>query len=298
MNSNNKMTIHKQLVAGDVSPVALLDRTSQMLTEVDTVEDLVDVRNQIESIRTYIRKSDKTRKVLLEAACQVIRAEHCLGRILAKMIFAHASPGNQWTGKLDRSHCAPGPIFLEELNLSKDASSRAKRIGRIPEDVLENWMAHLCAQGKEPSLRGADRLARSLEPSDSSKESGKPDRCEQEGMQIHEKSSPVSKHTHQKELLQLAANIQKHAKLAIEQFGKLHKLKPLVTEETEVRYVRQNQKEIAEFATEMIDLLSEELPYLPNPKGGGKASTSEFLQRFRQVKAELNRDDCQYQSTP
>ena len=75
-------------------PLALLNSTSRMLTEAETVEDFIDVRDLGEAVHTLARKLNAQKQVLFDAACMTIRAEHGPGKLLVKMPLAKGLPGN------------------------------------------------------------------------------------------------------------------------------------------------------------------------------------------------------------
>jgi len=57
MNGDGRMSTNNQIIVSRGSKLTLLASTSRMLAEAETVEDFIDVRNRIETIRTYVRKS-------------------------------------------------------------------------------------------------------------------------------------------------------------------------------------------------------------------------------------------------
>ncbi len=161
MNNHGQLSIQAQM--DSAGPLNLLATTSRMLTEAESVDQHIMARAYSKTVANLFQEMKVQQQLRLEAACMMIRAEHALGCLLAKMPLAKGSPGNQRTGKVDRSHCGTVPLFLKDLGLSKNASQRAQVIATIPKAELERWLAEQCQQGKEPSLRGALEYAKKLQ---------------------------------------------------------------------------------------------------------------------------------------
>lgn len=77
--------------------IALLDKAYAALTEACTVDEVRDVRDRAEAVRSYARKARLGRQILIEAAALRLRSERRLGQMLQTMPLAKAAPGNQYS---------------------------------------------------------------------------------------------------------------------------------------------------------------------------------------------------------
>jgi len=64
-----------------------------------------------------------------------IRAERECGELLAQTEKADSSPGNQHTGKMDRSRDVTSPKTLDEMGATKRQSSDWQKLAAVPEEV-------------------------------------------------------------------------------------------------------------------------------------------------------------------
>ena len=238
MNNNGQMMITKgPMIPSDSSELALLASTSRMLEEAKTVDDFIDVRKMAKLVRAAASELKVHQKVLFEAACLTIRTEHGLGRLLSKLPLARSSPGNQRTGKVDRSHDGTGPLRLEDLGISKNASQRAQRIATIPEADLERWLAEQCEKGIEPTLEGAKRLANKLQPPDPGALAGKPGKQKQ--------THPSTKAVPTDDPLTSVQDALKHLMIVSEQIEPLYKPPSRSLKPVELRTIKRYLQELA-----------------------------------------------------
>ncbi len=274
MNSNNKMIINGQMVAGVGGLLSLLDQTSRMLANADTAEDFADAREYGEALRTLARKLKANNKILFEAACLTIRAEHALGLELARMTIVQGSPGNQWTGKLDRLPRVTGPICLEDIGITKRISHRARQISKIPMERLEQWMAEQCNKGKEPTLRGAYRLAKSLESSDSNTKPNKPGKGKKKNRKQPSKQSSYDDCQPNPPGSPLASlhDAMKHLKIVGEQLEPIYKEPPRLLSETELHTLQKFLQQACDSLTKLESYHRKEAnPYSPYAPHGGQS---------------------------
>lgn len=95
--------------------------------------------NGVQTLADLGISKDQSSKWQQLAAVQ--EAERRAGQLLTEMAKAKASPGNQYTGKVDRSHDTTGPTTLAELGISKDQSSKWQQLAAVPEAEFEAVLA-------------------------------------------------------------------------------------------------------------------------------------------------------------
>jgi len=117
------------------------------------VDEVKEIRNRAVALEAYARQA---RNVEAERQCVEIRirAERRAGELLKQMEKAKGSPGNQYTGPLDRGD---GSKTLSDLGISYDQSAIWQRLADVPDDKFE---AALRAEDK-PSTSG---IIRATEP--------------------------------------------------------------------------------------------------------------------------------------
>ncbi len=71
-----------------------------------------------------------------------IRAERRAGELLRDMEKAKGAPGNQHTGKVDRSSDVTGPPPLSDLGISKQQSSNWQRLATVPQEIFDDELKH------------------------------------------------------------------------------------------------------------------------------------------------------------
>ena len=125
------------------APVAGLVRYDSMCRAIDAafdVDEVKDIRDKALALEAYskqARNTDAERK-----ACEIrLRAERKAGLLLSTMEKAKGAPGNQHTGKLDRSRDETGPKTLSDLGISKNQSHRWQQLAAVPEEQFEAALA-------------------------------------------------------------------------------------------------------------------------------------------------------------
>lgn len=84
------------------------------LVQVRSIDEVKDIRDRAEAIRAYAKKANYGKLIAIQAGAIVLYAERRLGEMLRNLELAKGSPGNQYTGKLNQSHDATGPIRLAD----------------------------------------------------------------------------------------------------------------------------------------------------------------------------------------
>jgi hypothetical protein len=97
-------------------------------------DEVKDIRDKASAIEAYSRQARNTEAEW--QACEIrLRAERKCGQLLAEREKAKASPGNQYTGKLDSPQRGAGPKTLEQLGVSKRQSERWQKLAAVPKDT-------------------------------------------------------------------------------------------------------------------------------------------------------------------
>lgn len=130
-----------------MTAVLPVDRLRAVVDQITTLEDARDLRDRAEALRVYARQAGLGLQAQNECAAVKLRAERRAGEILAKSL----------TLGRKRSHDAT--VSLDELGITKSASSRWQRMASVSENVFEQWLADTFAAGKEITQQAAIKLA-------------------------------------------------------------------------------------------------------------------------------------------
>lgn len=129
--------------ATSASPLEALSRARVYLAEATSLADVVTIRDQAESIRSYLQVQRDSLAMQNEAAELKLRAERKAGELLA------ADP-NVGKGKSDT---------LSHLGVERHQSSRWQRIAALPEPTFEGYIASTRGE-RELTTAGALKLAK------------------------------------------------------------------------------------------------------------------------------------------
>ncbi len=142
---------------GDHPPLARYDAMCCAIEAAYRVDEVKDIRDKAIAFEVYARQAKNTEAE--RRACMVrLRAERKAGKLLAIMNKAKASPGNQYSGPLERPEGSTPT--LADHGISYDQSSDWQKLGAIPDEQFE---AALNAQDK-PSTAGIIREATAPDP--------------------------------------------------------------------------------------------------------------------------------------
>jgi len=139
--------------------IALLDRAYAALAEAVSVEEVRDVRDRAEAVRSYARKARLGREILVEAAALRLRSERRLGQLLQTLPLAKAAPGNQYSVP-EAEESSLSQIRLQDIGITKSDSSRLQRIAAVPEEKFQAYVRESMDGNRECSTAGCLRLIR------------------------------------------------------------------------------------------------------------------------------------------
>lgn len=136
------MTTHKP------NELAILNAAVSQLSAMQSVGDVLDVRDKAEAIRSYLRSIGAKLEEQNQAAFAKICAERRAGELLAGMPKHNGDP---------RLHDA---TRLADLGIEKTQSHRYQRIAGIPEDVFLEYAAKTMAEKRELTTADVLRMAK------------------------------------------------------------------------------------------------------------------------------------------
>ena len=127
-----------------------LDKATQMLAEVRTVDDAKGIIDLAEAARVYARQVDLGLEAQNHAAEIKIRAQRKAGEILLKMEKATNKPKSQ-PAKLEQ---------YKEIDITPSDASRWQQIASVPEATFEAFIAETKGEEKELTTAATLRVAR------------------------------------------------------------------------------------------------------------------------------------------
>jgi hypothetical protein len=131
--------------------LVLLTKAEQTLAEARTIDEVKDIRDKAEAAKACVRKAGLSKSIIVHASTIKVQAERRMGQMLSDLPLAKSSPGNQYTGKLDRSHDATSPIRLQDLGITKSDSSRAQQIASLPATTFKPMRPSRRSGAAEPA---------------------------------------------------------------------------------------------------------------------------------------------------
>lgn len=129
--------------------VAALSSARAMLAEASSLDDIMRLRDQAESIRSYLRVQQDSLALQNEAAELKLRAERKAGELLAEM-------PKRAGARTDTMSARP----LQDLGVEHHQSSRWQRIASLPEPEFEQYITSTRDAGRELTTAGALKLAK------------------------------------------------------------------------------------------------------------------------------------------
>jgi hypothetical protein len=208
-------------------------------------------------------------------------------KLLEKMLLAMVSRGNQIRLNVDRLPWLTGPLRLEDIGISKRISHRAQQIATIPTEPLERWLTEQCAKGLEPTLRGAVRLAKSLESSDSGAGPSKSGKGKKKNRNPPRKKPNTDNDRPVPPDSPLATVLEglEHLKTLGRQLEPLYEMPDSPLEDVELKTIQRYFREIFKSLTELESYHRKQTnPYSPNDPHGGAPPQMIFSGGFAKPK--------------
>lgn len=131
-----------------------LSQACRLLAEAKTLEDVLTLRDQVQTLHHYMKLRGGSEEAQRQAAELKIRAERKLGELIPTQ-FQHG--GDRKTAS--RSHGAT----LTDVGIEKTAAHRWQKIASIPEEQFEQHIAEAVEQNRELTTAGVLRFAKTLQ---------------------------------------------------------------------------------------------------------------------------------------
>lgn len=127
------------------------DAACRALAECKAIDEVKDWRDKAQALQAYARQA-KNKQLEVDAAEIRIRAERRLGQMLQAEGPQHGGPR--------RGNSSSTLTTLNDIGVSKDLSSRAQSIAKIPDDEFEATLSQARDEQAAVTGRMMERLAR------------------------------------------------------------------------------------------------------------------------------------------
>jgi N6-adenosine-specific RNA methylase IME4 len=131
------------------------------LEAASTVDEAKDIRDKATAIQAYARQA-KDSDLEIWASEIKLRAERRAGEMLKETELSKGSPGNQYTGKLDRSEQSTGST-LKDLDITPQQSSDWQKVADVDDDEFEAVLAGAAAKKKPANTAKVVQAAKKKE---------------------------------------------------------------------------------------------------------------------------------------
>ncbi len=125
----------------DAMGLMLLDRATQMLAEVKTIDDAKGLMDMAAAAKVWAQKHKLGREAVGHAHEIEISAEIKLGELLMAMPKHPGGNPNQAVEQATGNDCEPvacEPARLEDLGISKSLSAESQALAKLPESIKED----------------------------------------------------------------------------------------------------------------------------------------------------------------
>jgi N6-adenosine-specific RNA methylase IME4 len=116
--------------------LAKIDTATQMLSEIETVDDAIHAMAVADAVRAYAARNDHSRELVFKATEIQLWAKCKLGEILAKTPDAPSGPIVMSAHEDITIDKKPTPS-LQELGIKRNLSSDSQKLAAIPEDKFK-----------------------------------------------------------------------------------------------------------------------------------------------------------------
>lgn len=142
--------------------LARISEAMTALAAAKTLDDVLQIRDQAEALRVYIKAASDSLEAANAAAEIKLRAERRAGEMLAGM---EKQAGSRGVGKKVESHDVTP---LSDLGIDKMQSSRWQRASRVEPEDFEAYLRDCQKQGREVTQAGLLKLANGAHVSNNS----------------------------------------------------------------------------------------------------------------------------------
>lgn len=140
------------------SPVTTLSRISEAqraLTAAKTLDDVLQIRDQAEALRVYVKAVSESLDAANMAAEIKLRAERKAGEMLAAM----EKPKGGRPSETSNSVLPVSVPSLDDLGIDKMQSSRWQREAKVPEETFVEYIAACQEESQEVTQAGLLKIA-------------------------------------------------------------------------------------------------------------------------------------------
>lgn len=134
-----------------MTTISRISEARRALAAASTLEDVMQIRDQAEALRVYVKAAAAGLEAANAAAEIKLRAERKAGEMLAAM---EKNEGNRYGG-----NSVLPPPSLDDLGIDKMQSSRWQREAKVPEEEFEAYIESCCYEGKEITQAGLLKIA-------------------------------------------------------------------------------------------------------------------------------------------
>lgn len=136
--------------SSDPCAMAVLDQFGSMLAKADTLDQVTDLRNRAEAVRSWARSAAVSLEMQNRAAELKLKAERKAGQLLAGLRLRGGD--RKSNGRGDR-------LMLSDLGISQNQSKRWQKEAAIAEHVFQRYIRTANQSGKEVTTAGLLRFA-------------------------------------------------------------------------------------------------------------------------------------------
>ena len=142
--------------------LARISEAMNALSAAKTLDDVLQIRDQAEALRVYIKAASDSLEAANAAAEIKLRAERKAGEMLAEL---NLRPGRK---SIDDTMSSMQPQALKDLGIDSYSSSRWQREARVAADDFEAYLRDCQKQGREVTQAGLLKLANGAHVSNNS----------------------------------------------------------------------------------------------------------------------------------
>lgn len=139
-------------MATTIGTLAQLGNAQRALAAASTLEDVLSIRDQAEALRVYVKAADEGLETANAASELKLNAERKAGEMLKAMEKAKG-------GRPTKTCPTMGQVSLEELGITRNASSRWQAEAEVPESKFTDYLENCKENKKEVTQAGLLKIA-------------------------------------------------------------------------------------------------------------------------------------------
>jgi|LakMenEpi03Aug12_release.lakeMendotaPanAssembly.Ray.scaffolds.fasta_scaffold258258_2 N6-adenosine-specific RNA methylase IME4 len=143
-------------MAAPVTTLARISEAHKALTAAKTLDDVLQIRDQAEALRVYIKAASDSLDAANMAAEIKLRAERKAGQMLTAM---EKPKGGRPSKTADILSGVSATKSLDDLGVTEKQSSRWQREAMVPEEAFVEYMTSCVQRGSEITQAGLLKIA-------------------------------------------------------------------------------------------------------------------------------------------